>query len=77
MPQEGINPIEFPDVASELWRWFLDLHSARGQGMAPSPITYLDLFAYAQLHGLAFAAWELDAIRRLDRIALSDDPMKA
>ena len=76
-PTEAVNPEEFPDVLYDLWHMFLDLHSARGVGMGPSPITYLDLHAYSSLHRVRFDGWELATIRKLDRIALSDDPMKA
>lgn len=70
MPAEGINSAEFPDVLYDLWHWFLDLNAARGGGMGPAPITYLDLNAYASLHRLRFEGWELAAIRRLDGVAL-------
>ena len=71
MPEEGINPVEFPDVLYDLWNWFLDLHASRGAGMGPSPITQLDLFAYSQLHQVRFEQWQLSAIRQLDGIALN------
>lgn len=77
VPAEAINPFEPPDVLYDLWHWFLDLNSARGAGMSgPLPITYLDLHAYSQLHGIRFADWEMQAIKQLDAVALSDDPMK-
>jgi hypothetical protein len=76
-PPEAVNPCEFPVVLWDLWQHFLILNASRGAGMAgASPITQLDLFAYSQLHRVVFEGWMLEAIRRLDRIALSDDPMK-
>ncbi len=71
MPEEGINPVEFPDVLYDLWQWFLDLNASRTSGMGPSPITQLDLLAYSQLHQVRFEQWQLSAIRHLDRVALS------
>lgn len=70
MPDEGINPADFPDVLYDLWHWFLDLNASRGSGMGPSPITQLDLFAYSQLHQVRFEQWQLSAIRQLDSIAM-------
>lgn len=70
MPEEGINPAEFPDLLYDLWRSFLDLHSSRGRGWAMEPITHQDIQAYSALHGVRFEEWELAAIRALDAVAL-------
>lgn len=39
--------------------------------MAPSPISYTELQAYFNMHGIRPMSWELDAIRRLDSTALA------
>jgi hypothetical protein len=39
--------------------------------MAPSPISYTELQAYFHMHGIKPLSWELDAIRRLDGVALA------
>ena len=70
MPAEGVNQTEFPDVLYDLWRCFLNLNAARGGGMGPSPISYLELHAYSQLHRIRFEAWEMDALRQLDNVAM-------
>lgn len=77
MPEEGINPVEFPDVLFDVWHWFCDLNASRQSGMSPSPISYLDIDAYCRVMGLRMAAWEVSAIKAIDRIALSEDPMEA
>lgn len=70
MPEEGINPVDFPEALAHLWQWFLQLNSARQSGMSASPITYPDMRAFFSLYGIAPQGWELDAIRLLDGIAL-------
>jgi hypothetical protein len=73
MPDEGINPVEFPDVLWDLWHQFLELNASRGSGGmgGPAPITQLDMYAYCQLRRIWFEGWELNAFRLLDQIALS------
>lgn len=71
MPEEGINPVEFPDLLYDLWRWFLDLNASRQVGMGGvGPITYLELQAYSAVQGIRMEGWEIAAIRSLDRVAL-------
>lgn len=72
MPDEGINHIEFPEIMHQVWRWFIDLSAARSVGMGGAlGITYLDIHAYSQLHGIRFESWELSAIRQLDNAFLN------
>lgn len=71
MPDEGINPVESPDLLYDLWRWFLDLNASRQAGMGGvGPITYLELQAYSAVQGIRMEGWEIAAIRSLDRVAL-------
>lgn len=71
MPEEGINPAEFPELLYDLWRSFLAMHSARGRGMSGmEPITHQGIQAYSALYGVRFEEWELAAIRALDVVAL-------
>ena len=76
MPDEGVNPYEFPEVLYDLYGWFKDLSRARGVGMAAMGITYLDIQAYSQLKQIRFDDWELEAIRYLDIIFLNSQNEK-
>ncbi len=52
-----------------VWRWFLDLHAARGTGigMGPAPIGWSDIWAWRELTRARPSPPEIDLIRRLDR----------
>jgi hypothetical protein len=53
-----------------LWDVFLALHSQRGGGLGPAPISCADVLAYQQLHGVELTPWEVDSLRALDSVAL-------
>lgn len=75
MPEEGINPAEFPDLLYDLWRCFVDLHSSRRRGLnGVEPIAFEEIQAYSELHGLKFEHWEVAAIKALDAVAMGSDP---
>ena len=71
MPEEGVNPVEFPVMAQFVWAWFLDLHECRAQGMSGlARLTSLEMQAYFSLEGIVPMGWEVAAIRRLDRLVV-------
>lgn len=52
-----------------VWTAFLDLNGARTQGFnGPNPITYQDIRAWIDLTETPLSAWEVEAIKRLDRL---------
>jgi len=56
---------------AHLWRWFVDLHSARGSsGYGPNPIPYAEIAAWASLTGWPPSPWEVAIIRRIDTVFL-------
>jgi len=70
MPKELENLVKLPDSLSHVWYWFLDLHNTRSSGFGASPITYCEIQAYFSLLELQVEPWEVDLIKRFDRIAL-------
>lgn len=69
--------VEFPEILSDLWGHFQNLHRCRGDGMAGAlGVTYLDIQAYCQLKQIRFEGWELDAIRFLDIVFLNSQNEK-
>lgn len=70
MPEEGINPVEFPDLLYDLWHWFLRMNAGRCSGMGPAPITEQEIGWFFRNRKIAPEVWQLDAIRMLDGIAL-------
>lgn len=78
MPEEGINPVEFPDVLHDLWYCFLDLNRARRKALVGiESISYLEIQAYCALTGERFEAWELSTLQELDAIALESASNKS
>lgn len=68
---ERPDPPELPDELAYLWMWFLSLHHRRGgNGFGPNRIAWGEVAAWCSLHGIRLAAWELDAIMRLDDVFL-------
>lgn len=70
MPEEGANPVEFPDLLYDLWHWFLKLNAKRGGGMGPAPISEQDIGWFFRNRNIKPQGWQLDAIQMLDGIAL-------
>lgn len=73
----GITPKrlrDLPELPAELayvWRWFCELHGARGGGFGPAPISYQDIMAWAALTRVRPTLWEVGAIRAIDHEYLS------
>lgn len=55
-----------PATCGQLWRDFTELHSCRGRGMSPMPISPRDIIDWQELNGVRLASWEVDAIRAAD-----------
>ncbi|WP_425338081.1 phage tail assembly chaperone [Desulfobaculum xiamenense] len=56
-----------PDAGGYLLEWFWELHAARGQGMGPEAIGFVEIEAWARLTGRAPEPWEVAVLQRLDR----------
>jgi hypothetical protein len=62
-----------PGPGRHLWDWFLELHAARGSnGFGPSAVGWQELDAWSRLTRRHPAAWEIAAIRELDRVYLEE-----
>lgn len=60
-----------PECLTQVWYWFLQLNSQRtNNGFGVNPITNQDMWFFFQLEGIEPEPWELDLIRRFDRVAL-------
>jgi hypothetical protein len=67
LPQMLLDAPELPEGCEPLWRDFLSLHSMRGStGFGASRIGIVEIDAYQRVHGVRFAHWQLEAIRRAD-----------
>jgi hypothetical protein len=78
MPDEGVNPIEFPPSMSQLWAWFAQLSAKRTPVMAGmAPIAESEIGWFFRNRGISTDGWEFDAINRLDVAAMNADAEKA
>jgi hypothetical protein len=64
-------PTDFPILLSHIWSAFTALSNSRTAGMSgPNPITYEQIKAWKELTETPLAAWEVEAIKRLDVVYL-------
>jgi hypothetical protein len=72
--QTGLRPKEldgplFPELLAHIWSAFHVLNSARTVGFSgPNPITYGDIKAWMELTETPLTAFEVEAIRKLDKV---------
>jgi hypothetical protein len=67
-PKELDGP-EFPELLSHIWSAFTILNSTRSVGFSgPNPISFGDIKAWMELTGTPLTAFEVDAVKRLDRV---------
>lgn len=58
---------EIPDSAEYLWLLFWELNGRRtGSGFGGNPITYADLLAWMNIHGISLTPWEVQTLMELD-----------
>lgn len=69
---------ELPGAAVYLWNWFLDLNAGRGgTGFGPSPLSFTEINSWASLNGLRLSRFELDCIKALDLLYLTQAAEKS
>lgn len=61
-----------PPECAALWGAFVDLSSARPQGLSgATAVPPSELQAWQRLHGVALTSWEIDTLAAMDRAALA------
>lgn len=68
MPEEGINPIEFPTLVADVWEWFQSLSGTRQSGMAANPISEQEIHFFFKNRKIDYEIWQIEAIRLLDGV---------
>ena len=72
MPDQ-LKPIDAPDCLMYLWGWFCDLSNSRQYGEAgPMALTYSEIQAWANLTKNEPAAWEVEVLKKIDRVFLNE-----
>lgn len=76
-PPALLAPKELPECAAYLWRWFIELSCARSYSEAgPLPISHAEMLAWARLTRNDPDAWEIAALREIDRAYLAETMKK-
>jgi hypothetical protein len=71
-PEELLENPELPEPVKHVWEWWYELHNARSAGgMGQSPITYLDIQAWAKMSRQEPTPWEVQALREMDKVYMS------
>lgn len=71
-PKELQDVVELPESCFQVWKWFIDLHNARGSnGFGVNPINYTEIKAYFDLIDIKPEDWEVTLIKLFDNEALS------
>jgi hypothetical protein len=56
-----------------LWQWFCELSGGRGYSEhGPMPLTYSEIQAWAELTKTDPTAWEVMAIKQIDRVYIQE-----
>jgi len=63
---------EVPAPVRPLWDVFVMLSAGRRTAMGPHPLTYTDIAAWSQLHGLRLNSWELDTLVQVDAASVAE-----
>jgi len=67
-----LENIELPYCIIYIWEWFLDVSWGRGYSEMgqPLPISHSEIFAWTKLTMTEPTAWEISAIKAVDRVYL-------
>lgn len=77
-PKELEALVDFPVSMQFVWKYFIDLSDSRTLSMnGVNPITYSDIKAYFELHKIDNYPWEVDVIKKLDKLMLEYYAQKA
>lgn len=71
-PEQLQNAPELPLSCLQVWNFFTQLNATRtSAGFGANPIQYSEILAFFTLEGYDPEAWEIDLIRKLDIVALT------
>lgn len=71
VPKELAELVQLPDSVRYVWKCFIEMHNRRtSNGFSANPICYTEIDSYFNLHQHRPDLWEIQAINKLDDIAL-------
>ena len=72
MPSQ-LEPVDMPECLLYLWQWFCELSGGRGYTEnGPAPLAYSEIQAWSQLIKSEPTAWEVEALKKIDRVYLTE-----
>lgn len=72
-PPKQLKEIELPYCVVYLWQWFCELSGGRGYSdFGPLPLNYSEILAWSQLTKTDPIAWEVQAIKAIDRVFITE-----
>lgn len=72
MPAQ-LEPKEMPECLLYLWGWFCELSNSRQYAeYGPMALSYTEIQAWANLMKSDPTAWEVDVIKQIDRVYLTE-----
>lgn len=76
MPEQ-LKPVEIPYHLVYLWEWFCQLSGSRGfSEVGPLPLSYQEIKAWAELTRMEPMAWEVQVIKNIDTLYLTESMKK-
>jgi len=77
-PPKQLEEIELPYCVIYLWQWFQEIADGRGYaGMGqPLPISYTEIKSWSELTRTEPSAWEISALKAIDRIYIMETSKK-
>lgn len=72
MPDQ-LKPMDIPPAIIYIWIWFCQLSGGRGYSEAGAmPLSFSEIQAWAELTRMEPMAWEVEAVKALDRVFLTE-----
>jgi len=72
-PPKQLEPVGLPYCMNYLWAWFCELSGGRGYTEhGPMQLTYSEIQAWSQLTKTDPTAWEVNALKQVDRVFLTE-----
>jgi hypothetical protein len=72
MPEQ-LKPLDAPYEILYLWQWFCELSNSRQYSeIGAMPLSYSEIKAWAELTHSEPTAWEVDCLKQIDRIYMTE-----
>lgn len=71
-PKE-LEPLDVPYALEYLWQWFCELSAGRHYSeYGPQSLSYTEMLAWARLTGKQLMVWEVETLKRIDAVYITE-----